>query len=323
MNRQSIALWLVAIFGGLAVGCSALTPFAPTPQLFPTLTPVPSPSTSSPTIQATIPPTIPLPTAMRPIATVTVATNPQIISFTVVPTTTFGLSEKIALTWQAKGDKAEICGIIETGPIGCDQVPLTGNKTMTTSANTVSYAQLALRVTSGNNTIFSFVPVLLCRDATKWFFDKSPARCPDKPAEIGRGAAQYFEHGFMIWMDQPDTFYIFYSDGKQTFESASAPYQFKPGAAPNNRVSEVIPRGFVEPISGFGQIWRGEMVGKENVRQRLGWAIAPEFAIETAYQCAVSGAPRLWTCYLKGPRGKVLRLHPDSSAGVNLVWEEL
>jgi hypothetical protein len=86
-------------------------------------------------------------------------------------------------------------------------------------------------------------------------------------------------------------------------------------------VGETPPRSLVEPVSGFGQIRRGETIGKENVRQRLGWATASEFAFDVAYQCAVAGYARLWSCYLKDPRGKVLWLHPDSSAGANLVWD--
>ena len=324
MNRRSFSIDALAILLGFLVGCSNPTPVASTQPP----TPLPSTSTPSPAptntlTKPTASPTIASPTAARPTApaTRTNPANPQIISFTVSPTTTLSLGEKLALAWEAKGDKAEVCGIIETGPTDCQPVPLAGKMTLTTTDFTVGYTQLGLRVTAGGNFALSMVPVMLCRDASKWFFDRAPARCPEKPATTGRGAAQNFERGFMIWLSKPDTFYVFYADGK-TFEMASAPYQFKSGASPNNRVGETPPRGMVEPVSGFGQIWRGEMSGIEKVRQRLGWATAPEFAFDAAYQCAVTGYARLWDCYLKDPRGKVLWLHPDSSAGAHLVWDE-
>ena len=126
----------------------------------------------------------------------------------------------------------------------------------------------------------------------------------------------------MVWVEAWDTFYVFYSGAPQTFQMLAAPYNFKPGASAANRVGETPPRGQLEPVSGFGQIWRGEMIGIDGARQRLGWATAAEFSFDTTYQCEATGASRLWSCYLRGPRGKVLWLSPDSTANVNLVWEE-
>ena len=57
-------------------------------------------------------------------------------------------------------------------------------------------------------------------------------------------------------------------------------------------------------------------------RQRLGWATAPEFGFDTAYQCATRAHPRSWSCYLRGPSGELLHLHPDSTAQVRLLWQE-
>jgi hypothetical protein len=57
-------------------------------------------------------------------------------------------------------------------------------------------------------------------------------------------------------------------------------------------------------------VWRGlGFVG--NVRDRLGWATGPEFALSTAYQC--NSAPKYNTCYLQGPDG-VIVLEPERSA---------
>jgi hypothetical protein len=83
-----------------------------------------------------------------------------------------------------------------------------------------------------------------------------------------------------------------------------------------------VPPGLYEPVSGFGLIWRGEVVNSDKVRTGLGWATAPEIGFDTAYQCAEPPAPHLWTCFVRDPRGKVLRLRPDSTAQVNLLWDE-
>ena len=77
--------------------------------------------------------------------------------------------------------------------------------------------------------------------------------------------------------------------------------------------------GAIRTSRPFGQLWRGEIVGIENARQRLGWATAPESQYDAAYQCAVTSG-RLWNCYLRDSRGQVLLLGPDSTVGVNFVW---
>ena len=82
-------------------------------------------------------------------------------------------------------------------------------------------------------------------------------------------------------------------------------------------------------INGFNAryprrfFWRGEINGiRPDVRERLGWATEPEFAFDSAHQCMTLSLMRYWVCFQRGPRGEILRLHPDSTAQVRLVWEE-
>ncbi len=79
----------------------------------------------------------------------------------------------------------------------------------------------------------------------------------------------------------------------------------KPGDSPNNRVRVTRPRGLYEPVSGFGQLWHGEVESVTNARQRLGWATDLPFNFNTSYQYAVS-FPLLgsWMCCLRGPDGR-------------------
>jgi len=184
----------------------------------------------------------------------------------------------------------------------------------------LSYYGLLLRVTMGQSRELSVVDVrFLCQGLRDWFFDDPPMRCPAKAAEYSRAAAQSFEHGFMIWTEQPDRFYIFFADNHE-FVWLDAPYTAKPGTP----VDETPPPGYVVPVSGFGKLWRDEIEGVSDhrVRERLGWATEAEFAFDTAYQCEVEGYPRMWNCYLRAPSGKVLLLYPESTVRVRFLWRE-
>jgi hypothetical protein len=60
---------------------------------------------------------------------------------------------------------------------------------------------------------------------------------------------------------------------------------------------------------------RGEANGiRSDVRERLGWATEPEFAFDSAHQCMTLSLMHYWVCFQRGPRGEILRLHPDSTA---------
>lgn len=331
---------------------TATTPLHPTQQPQPsntrTETPTRPPSTATPTLTAALPSTTPtppasaappLPTATSsPVAsphpsatssqpTPTTSVEPQILSFTIAPTTTQNIGDQAVLTWEADGQQAAICPLMGTGPVEfeCQQVPLQGEMTFTTDEASMAYLGFALRVQGKSTTTWSAVNThFQCQDLRAWFFDDPPERCPAAPALNSYAAGQYFEHGFMIWVEDTDEFYIFYRGedphGFQTFERLVG-LQLKPGASADNRVPEDPPPGYLQPVSGFGLLWRGEVENlTTDVRQRLGWATEPEFGYDTAYQCTTRAHPRSWSCYLRGPNGELLYLHPDSTAQVRLLW---
>lgn len=259
---------------------------------------------------------------------------PRVISFSVVPTTTQTLGERLTLTWQAVGESAQICPIAGRPWEGrCMSVPLTGRMEFTSTEDTVAYDGLGLMVQTGDQFAWSVQPVrLLCNGWRDWFFANPPPRCPETPPQRSAAAAQYFEHGFMVWVEASDTFYVFYEPAPgelPTMEMLIGPAQLKPGASPDNRVGETPPPGLYEPVSGFGMLWRDELEGlsgfdvssAERVRQRLGWALAPEFAFDTARQCQMPTLYRGWRCYLQGPGNKVLEMSPDSTAQARFIWK--
>jgi hypothetical protein len=201
--------------------------------------------------------------------------------------------------------------------------------TVTANEQALNYNGFALRVSRGGEDAIRAVEVLfLCEGLRPWFFAPQPPYCPQAAATTTYAAGQYFERGFMIWTEEPDTFYVFESEpgqsGYKVWYSLEEPRQNqKPGASPDNRIGEEPPAGLFEPVSGFGQVWRGEFEWPEaeGVRERLGWATEPEFAFDAASQYAIITCPRGWTRFLQGPRGEILRLWPASTAGWPLIWE--
>ncbi len=334
----TINLTATATAGGATATVAAATPLAntatnaaaPTPPAnsTPTATATQSEPTATLTSAATITPLAtrtPTPTP-RPTHTPPPAA-PRVISFSVVPTTTQTLGERLTLTWQAAGERAQICPIAgRPWESRCMPVPLTGRMEFTSTEDTVAYDGLGLMVQTGDQFVWSVQPVrLLCHGWRDWFFANPPPRCPEMSPQRSAAAAQYFEHGFMVWVEASDTFYVFYEPAPgelPTMEMLIGPVQLKPGASPDNRIGETPPPGLYEPVSGFGMLWRDELEGISGARQRLGWALAPEFAFDTARQCQTPTLYRGWRCYLQGPGNKVLEMYPDSTAQARFIWKE-
>ena len=286
----------------------------------PTITSAPVPTSVSATppaaTQSQLATATPGPATLPPEPTSTATAVPPVVYFTVTPTTSLTVGAKLSLAWKAVGEQASLC-FIAGQPTGCQDVPLKGSMTVTITEDMLASSGVGLRVTTGAEVAWSIVD-LRFQCNVDWFFEAPPSRCPAQTPVYSRGAAQYFEHGFMVWTETPDTFYVFF-DQDQEFIFLLGPYSF---VSPEP-VSATPPAGFYEPTSGFGQLWRGELAGVNaaDIRSRLGWATAAEFGYDTAYQCELAAYARLWTCYLRGPDGGVLRLHPDSSAQARFLWE--
>jgi hypothetical protein len=78
-------------------------------------------------------------------------------------------------------------------------------------------------------------------------------------------AMQSFERGTMLWLDGP--IYVLYADGRYQQYSDT----FDPNVDPE-RGGETPPSGLVEPIRGFGKVWRVN----PDVRNGLGWGTTSE-----------------------------------------------
>jgi hypothetical protein len=146
-----------------------------------------------------------------------------------------------------------------------------------------------------------------------WFFSPAPKYCPLAPIEYREGAAERFEHGFLLWTREPDRFYIFLDDGR--YWIVAAPYTFQP--APT--VDEKPPSGRYKPVSGFGDLWRGAIAVNGNnplnepLRPLLGWAVEREHGYRTEFQCHGGATYAEQRCYLRGPSGEVVWFGPYGS----------
>jgi len=317
----------VTISATVTTAAPTMTQPSPVPSATRTESPAasPLPTLAPPTFTPTVPPAA---TATR-MPTPTPAAGPQVLFFRVTPTTTINLGDGLAMSWQASGQKAELCPISGPGPVEsrCQSVALAGSTQFVTDEAAMAYTGFGLRVTAGASFTWSLVPVRFqCRNVRSWFFDNPPERCPAAVADESYAAGQYFEHGLMVWVEDADDFYVFYQgkdeQGFQTFDWISD-IRLKPGASSDNRLGQTPPPGLQEPVSGFGMMWRGEIEDvRADGRQRLGWATEAESGFTTAYQCETPSYPRMWSCFLRGPRGEILYLRPDSTAQVRFLWEE-
>jgi len=123
--------------------------------------------------------------------------------------------------------------------------------------------------------------------------------CPTQPAEVHAMAYQPFEGGAMIWdgVESP-TIYVGLSASGDWF---SRPDQFQEGD-PESDPTLTAPAGLLQPVRGFGRLWRED----ESVRQALGWALAAEVGFEGTWQVFEGGYAlgslegRWWLFYFEG-----------------------
>ncbi len=315
MSRH-FSLIICAFFTAMLVTCSAGAP------VFPLQSEATGTATSLAPHDSADPAT---PTTAEPARDLSPA-EVQILHFQVTPMVTNQIGDTLSIAWMAEGERAELCWLNGAGPTTCQPVPLTGSTTLIVDEQVLSMTGVGLRATVGDEFVWATTNLAIqCLGYRDWFFAEPPRRCPTAEAQVSPAAAQFFEHGFMIWTETPDTFYVFFEEQERArgkrFLRFAAPYSF----GPELPLPETPPARLLAPVSGFGRLWRGELdvPYDDDLRTHLGWAVGPEFSFESVQQCEISGHPRGWTCYLQIPDGRVLRLWPDSTAQVHLLWRDV
>lgn len=308
---------------------------APTPAGIGSATPTddvtPLPSTTAtpeePTTAGGPPSSTPpaTPTSAPPSATA--RPNPTFVECTLTHTVRPGerlsqIGELYGVRWQ---DIASLNGLTNPGLIFSGQVlclppnaRLPNTPTLTATASATASATSTPTITATPSTTVDPCP---SQGAPDWFFTPTPPVCATAAALTSQAAAQRFERGQMIWLGTLDQYFVLFDGGSASTRFMTylpGPLDLKPGASPDNRVPETPPPGLEQPVSGFGLIWRGEVVGAESVRAALGWATQSEAAFTTTYQCQASTTVE-WNCYLRAPGGQVLRLY--FTPGIGFFWD--
>lgn len=144
-----------------------------------------------------------------------------------------------------------------------------------------------------------------------WFFSPAPDICAQNAAVISPGAEQHFEHGLMLWVEAEDRIYVLYDQDQYTSRWEIFTDEWEEGD-PVEDPSLTPPPGLYQPQRGFGLVWREGSL----VRDRLGWALAPETGYETATQR--TSYARYNDIYIRAQDGNVWRLLPEKSG-----WEKV
>jgi len=263
----------------------------------------------------------PPPTA-TPVPTSTSAPpRPKIFSFSVSPAEVWP-GDTVTLSWEARGDRATVCPIaryILFTSDDCWQVPQSGTAAFTIPPAAASFQHVDFTLTvetiAPAATVTGQTSVAL-RCASTWFFSDEPQAgiCPREPVR-SYAAAQNFQQGTMIWLEDLGRYYILqdtplYEDAERN----RLDIILDPLDITGDTSSEIQPPpSLYAPVSGFGLVWRGDVAQSPGFREQLGWALAPEFGYDAILQCddaAPSGGRSWQTCYLKGPGGEVIVLHP-------------
>ena len=282
-----------------------------------TITPPPTiaEGTEPPPAPSPVPPTMtPLPPQPTPEPSPTpTPENVLIQSFEITPAE-LDPGDPVTLIWQTTAEQVTLNRLDAEGRIAeFWEVPPGGTMDFTTREDMRNHITFMLSARAGElQETASATAILRC--PVTWFFDNPPDECPAAAPLISNGAAEHFERGLMIWMEQTGQIFVFYDDGGRYGGFIYRAYEAVPDAwspgMPEDDPSIVPPEGLYQPVRGFGVAWREPEGVYYHRRERLGWAVEPEFPITTAYQC--NSAPRYATCYLQGPDG-VIVLEPEGT----------
>jgi hypothetical protein len=237
---------------------------------------------------------------------------PVIRSFSVEPPQA-GPGERVTLTWESTGGTLATIDLAESFLA----VPTSGSTVVTIDKDRRHDLTVRLVVSNDAGQTTQRALTIRLRCPYTYFFEPAPtgwASCPYRPAGFSWAAEQRFENGRMIWlqeipgestsagMAEGPLIYVLYDEGPfpRWVRFADTWTDGQPESDP----AIIPPPGLYQPIRGFGRLWR-EDVG---VRDRLGWALAPEQGFEGAYQIAWEPAYASDGAYLRTVDGRVVTL---------------
>jgi hypothetical protein len=311
-----------AAFGvGTPVPSAATSPSPPTaalpkPTRSPALTPYGSPT---PVPSPTQTPTLRPPLRSAPTATRTADAGPIVYSFR-ANVAEADPGDKIVLEWQTQGaSEAVLYHIPPSGqlPQSGWQVQPSGVYTYEVKSDERNRTDFFLFVRDASERDASAYLTIRLRCPEPWFFSPEPDVCPTSPISSA-AAEQHFEGGTMVWVqerwndwvDEAGWIVVLYEDAgrKEWSLHRDAWFEGQPDRDPNLKP----PPGFVQPVRGFGWLWREN----SDVRERLGWAVDQEAGFQTTLQHTTRF--KYNSTYLRALDGNVWHLGPERSS-----WDKI
>ena len=120
----------------------------------------------------------------------------------------------------------------------------------------------------------------------------------------------------MIWVEAEQMIYTFYyPQGGSSYPTYGGFIDNFSEGDPESDPTIVPPAGLYQPVRGFGLLWRLD----QSVRDRLGWATAPEAGFETWMQGYSGAGMHNYYILLQGIDGTIY--HLIATGGVWEVYE--
>lgn len=220
--------------------------------------------------------------------------------------------DTITLTWQTdQATEVTLFHLLPTGQFGQFwEVETVGTMTYTISISARNESRFILTAVNSEAVMVQadLTITLICPHA--WFFVPGPDVCAAEEAVWSNGAEQQFEEGVMLWVEASGLIYVLFGDEEQP-QWQVYPDEWQEGDPIDDPGLEPPP-GLHQPQRGFGLVWREQ----PEVKERLGWALAPEVGYETAVQ-ATSYA-QYNHLYILAADNQIWRLGPERSE-----WEKI
>jgi hypothetical protein len=288
---------------------------SPQPTLTPTFTAQPASRPSATPVsglQSTVEPTgSPQPTltatitaqpAFQPSAT---PDEPRILSFTASPDPV-EREGTVTLTWSMSSmTGASITRLSPTGDIFLEtealDLPASGSIALKVPDEYTEAVKYYLGARDANGVLYrAYVTVgIICR------YDEYMApRCPLTQDTIW-AAYEPFERGHMVWRSDTQQIYVLHADGSyETYEDTW--HEGDPVEIPGSP-----PSGFYAPLRGFGNLYASQ----PGLRERLGWATAPEEGYTMRLETIRGGSGRYpgTSVYFTLPSNDKVNLYPFTS----------
>ena len=171
--------------------------------------------------------------------------------------------------------------------------------------NHTSFALTAIDE-QGRTETASATVTIRCPD--QWFFNNAPEICPAEQALHSDGAEQQFQRGYMVWVAGEDLIYVLFGDESTPKWSA---FVDRWDEDQEEHITESLPPGgLLQPVRGFGLIWRQE----PGIRERLGWAVIEEVGYPLSVQRTSYG--KYNDTFLQARDGSIWHLLPERSGWI-------